>query len=442
MTEYKKPKKIKTPPLFYFLKKANSTRPQLQIDLIKDVGNIVKLSHFLPTLAIYHPDYAKHILLTNQQNYIKSDVNFRALADIIGQGIVTNNGKKWKSQRDNLAPLFQPRVITNQLPTLVHHIKEMAIRWQHFANNKKKINLTDEIMKLLLKTAMKNFMNEEINDKNSDDTILLSKMMNVYVGKFHYLFKFLPLPSHYKLRKIKKNIDAYLLSIIHKRKQQTSWPEDLLTQLLKMKDEDQKELTQTDLLAELTTLLIASIESLSHTLSWAWYYLLHHPQVFEKIKNEIKENYNLQHFNSEFELPYTKAMIEETLRISTPAWILTRRALKEDYIDGYTIPANTNLFIYIYALHHHPDFWETPEKFIPERFLDENRKKIIRHSYIPFGIGPRNCIAGYTAIKQAQVILAELLTRFNYKFDPSQRIESQVLVTRGIKKGLWVSITS
>lgn len=433
--EYKKLKKIKTPSYFYLIDDTKRSRPQLQVDLMRDFGNIVRLPHFSPCFAITHPDYVKHIFLTNQENYIKSDKSYQGLTEIIGEGIITNNGEKWHDQRINLAPLFQPHQFSQYVPTMIALTQDTRSRWETLAASKKSFNLTYEIMSLTLKISAKNFLSEDIDDEFVKQVISFSQTMNSYVGKGRYFLKFLPLPIHFRLKKEKKEIETTLLSFIQKRKTLTNAPPDLLTQLLQMRNKDNERLTEQQLLAELKNFLVASYETVAHALTWTWYNLIQHPEILQRVKEEISQHSS--YTQSLPALPYTKAVIEESMRMYPPAWIITRRAQRSDVLDGYFIPAGTHLLVCPYAIHRHPDYWPEPEKFIPERFFEDNRKAIHRFSYIPFGAGPRTCIASHLALVEAQAILAGLLPYFDLHIS-NKKIKTQAFITLSIKNGLWV----
>ncbi|MBI5448097.1 MAG: cytochrome P450 [Gammaproteobacteria bacterium] len=451
---YKTFKKIKAPSSLYLADDTKRSCLQLQVDLMNDFGNIVRLPHFSPCFAITHPDYVKHIFLTNQSNYIKSDKNYEGLTDIIGAGIITNNGEPWHEQRLNLAPLFQPHQLPHYFPNMISLTQEVAARWQQFAKQKTSFNLTTEMMSLTLKISARNFLNEELDEAFIKQVIAFSQSMNNYVGKAFYFFKFLPFPTNIRLRRQKKIVDKTLLGWIQKRRALPEPPADLLTQLLQMRNKKNEPLSDTQILAELKNFLVASYETVSHTLTWTWLNLIKNPACLEKVRHEIQtvHNSNPDHSHPEEgaarcpvsfpHLPYTKMVIEESMRLHPPAWVITRRALRGDELEGYFIPAGSYLVISPYAIHRHPAYWHDPEKFIPERFTEENKKSINRYSYLPFGAGPRTCIASHLAIAEAQTILAGLIPSFDLTLLPKQTLRPLALITLSIKDGLWVTATT
>jgi cytochrome P450 len=111
-------------------------------------------------------------------------------------------------------------------------------------------------------------------------------------------------------------------------------------------------------------------------------------------------------------LPYLRMVVDEALRLFSPNWILTRRAVADDELGGHRIPAGTTVALSPYVTHRLPAFWENPESFDPERFAPERADERHRFAYIPFLSGPRQCIGSSFALAEIQIVLATLLQRF------------------------------
>jgi cytochrome P450 len=127
------------------------------------------------------------------------------------------------------------------------------------------------------------------------------------------------------------------------------------------------------------------------------------------------------------QLPYVRRVLEESLRLYPPAWIIGRRAISDDIVGGYDVPAGTVIAICIYTLHRHPAFWESPEQFDPERFTPERSIDRNRFAYIPFSIGPRQCIGSRFALLEASLILACVAQRYELRLLPGTDVQPQAL---------------
>jgi cytochrome P450 len=140
------------------------------------------------------------------------------------------------------------------------------------------------------------------------------------------------------------------------------------------------------------------------------------------------------------ELPYTRNVIQEAMRLYPPAFFIIRHAIADDEIGGYPVPANSLIFLMAHVLHRHPAFWEEPERFDPDRFTPERSAHRPRYAYIPFGGGPRLCIGNSLAMMEAQLVLATVAQRYSLRVVPGHPVEPQVLVTPRPRHGLPMTL--
>ena len=191
--------------------------------------------------------------------------------------------------------------------------------------------------------------------------------------------------------------------------------EDLMDMLLSARDADTGEpLTQEELRQELITLFLAGHETSANGLTYAFMLLEGHPEVMEKVLTEIDQvlgNEDIS-FGKLREFTYLKQVIDETLRLYPPAWVIGREALKPDQIGELKLETGDNIALFIYGLHHNAKYWPDPEKFDPERFSEINKKDRPTHAYLPFGGGPRLCVGHQFAIVEMQIALIMLLRKY------------------------------
>jgi cytochrome P450 len=211
-------------------------------------------------------------------------------------------------------------------------------------------------------------------------------------------------------------INTTLLAVIRDRRQNPSAHQDLLTLLLNDKPEVQQEpLTDQHILAELKTHLFTGFETGACALSWLWYLLAQNPEYQVYLEEEVDRvlNGRTPTWDDIPNLPMTKAIFSESTRLYPPAWSVIRRNIEEDNILGVTIPKNSRLFLNIHSLHHNPDYWENPEQFYPERFLNGSRS---HHpfAFLPFGAGPHMCIASHLAPIEMVLLIASIAQKFRF----------------------------
>ncbi len=204
---------------------------------------------------------------------------------------------------------------------------------------------------------------------------------------------------------------------IEKRKEHGAKPvPDLLDLLLEGEDpETKRQMNMAELRDNLLTFIVAGHETTALTLSWALYLCAFDPQVQEKLRAEASSVLQGRVATAEdcAALPYTEQVIKETLRLYPPAAFISRTAQANDTLCEREIRRKDTVMLPIYALHRHHDLWDRPDQFDPERFADDYRPD--RYSYLPFGDGPRICIGAQFAMIEAKIILATLISRFQFE---------------------------
>jgi cytochrome P450 len=220
---------------------------------------------------------------------------------------------------------------------------------------------------------------------------------------------------------------------------QTARPHDLLQLLLDARDpETGAAVGDKQLRDELVTLFLAGHETTANLLTWTFYLLSQHPTVAIRLRRELDSVLlgRTPTVSDLSNLPYTRCVLDEVLRLYPPAWVLNRTNLQDDELGGYVIPAHSLLAISPYVMHRHPQYWEDPDRFDPERFLPERSGERHRFVYFPFGGGPRLCIGRGFALVEAHLVLATLAQRAHLDLAPRARIEPQALVTLRSKYGM------
>jgi cytochrome P450 len=189
---------------------------------------------------------------------------------------------------------------------------------------------------------------------------------------------------------------------------------------------------------EVLTLLLAGHETTAVALTWTWYLLSQHHEVERRLHAELDTVLagrlpTVEHLDA---LPYTRMVIQEAMRLYPPVFGFTRFTIDSDEISGYSIPANSVVFLSAYCTHRHPAFWEKPEMFDPERFTPERSAGRPRFAYFPFGGGPRQCIGNAFAMMEAQLVLATVAQRYALRLIPGHPVEPKVLLKMRPRYGL------
>ena len=139
-------------------------------------------------------------------------------------------------------------------------------------------------------------------------------------------------------------------------------------------------------------------------------------------------------------MPFTRMVMDESLRLYPPAWLIMRENIEDDEIGGYRIPKGFTFMISVFTIHRDPKLWDEPNRFKPERFSKENAKSHHRFAYFPFGGGPRQCIGNNFALMEMQLILVMLLQKFRFKVSAGFEPETHPMVTLRMTHGMRMDI--
>jgi cytochrome P450 len=250
------------------------------------------------------------------------------------------------------------------------------------------------------------------------------------------------LPWWHSSKVIRQNT-AVLDNIVHKiiaeRRQSGAQKDDLLGMLMAARDEETGEgMDDQQLRDEVMTIMLAGHETTAVALSWVFYLLSQHPAVRTRMEQELADvlGGRTPTFADVPQLSYTTMIIEEAMRLYPPAYAMARFGHEADVIGGYDVPANAIITLSPYLTHRHPDFWEEPLRFDPERFTPERVAERPRYAYLPFGGGPRQCIGNSFAMTEAVLLLATIARRFQAKLQPGHQVDIEPLITLRPKGGL------
>jgi enediyne biosynthesis protein E7 len=202
-----------------------------------------------------------------------------------------------------------------------------------------------------------------------------------------------------------------------------------LATLMQARDSQNGQLMQDgQLVDEVLTMIVAGHETTASTLNWAWYLISQHPQVEERLSNEFDTPAACSEFSEAPQFLYTRQVIDETMRLYPAGWVLTRKALGSDWLGEYFVPAGTEIYVPPYFIQRHPDLWEEPDRFNPDRFRPENSKHRHRLATIPFSAGPRNCIGEHFARLEMQVHLTTIAKHLRLRYIASRPVEFEAEV--------------
>jgi len=410
----------------------------------RDYGDYVRI-RVIPGFHCYvltHPDAVEHVLHKRHQNYRKPDIFYDSVGLLVGNGLFTNEGESWRSQRQLAQPAFHSQSLALLSPLIVQ-AAEAFVR-QHQADAGRPIDIADGMMKLGLRIASTTLFSADISgDADAIGKAYRTAFAHISdrLNSLQLVPNWFPTKSNRSFAQAKKVLDRAVVELIAARRVNPNAPHDLLTMLLNARDERTAQtMPQRQLMDEVLTLLTAGHENIGAALSWTWYLLAKHPDVQNDVYDEIHGQ--LQGRSPSIDdlprLPLIKAVFEESMRLYPPGWGELRESISADEINGFPIPKKAIIILCQWVTHRHPDFWDQPERFNPARFLPSSAANRHRFAYFPFGGGPRICIGMQFALIEGPLVLATILQRFRVELVSDHPVEPDATFTLRPRHGLKV----
>lgn len=401
---------------------------------------IYKRSWIRHLLMVNDPNGIRHVLLDNAENYVKSDQAVKRVRPVAGNGLLTAEGASWRFQRRTAAPIFQMRKITGFTPEMTAATEAMLSRWGSCGDGAV-IDIGAEMMRLtfdiISRTVFSNEITTEYGKIAHSMATYLDNLGRITIPDVLGLPAWVPTPGRVRARPAINFFRKELGALIDRRRERmardpSQASDDLLTLLLTAKDpEDGALFSEAEVYDNVSTFVLAGHETTANALTWTFYLLSQFAGHDEAVANEARAVLKNDGATSEDvpALVFTRAVIEEAMRLYPPAPIIARDAVKADKVGPVEIEANTAIMIAPWVIHRHRKLWEAPEFFMPERFAPGEREKINRFAYIPFGGGPRICIGMAFAMQEAVVILSSIAKRYRLELLPGQKVEPLARIT-------------
>jgi cytochrome P450 len=375
-------------------------------------------------------EVAEYILQKNQKNFQKSELQTKFISKYLGKGLLTANGDFWLKQRRLIQPAFHKQ----KMNQLVHNMQQTIVSELQNLPEDELVALFPIMNQLAFNVVAKSLFHLSAIESEMNR---LKKIINEVQ---EFLIKEIRLPYKafwFKISgQIKKHqrlaleTDTIIKEIIEERLNSDEKQNDLLDMLLETRYEDTGEgMSTQQLIDEIKILFIAGHETSANAMTFTLHLLGNHPEIQQKVYAELMEIQSQTNDVVEQlqKMTYTNAVINESMRLYPPAWITDRENIEDDEFLGYKIKDKTLIGVSFYELHRNPKYWDNPEKFNPERFLGEQKKKSYQYFY-PFGAGPRMCIGLGFAMYEMSLVLSYIIKK--YKVISAQKdIQINPLIT-------------
>ncbi len=426
------------------LLKGNTDNPMaIMLKMAERYGPVIPVNMGSERVVlITEPELFKHVLVSKADNYIKY---FDGLKPIFGKSMITNDGALWQKIRMPQQPAFHPDAFADYIPFFTAAIKQKMEQWGKYAKSGESFEMVEQTWTLAADMICKALFDRDMP-------------FNPHVV-FKYVKTYTNVQEHKGIREKKKSGDAYEVSEFDAAKAMQAWAdvppaviaapsrdhrEKTLLKLIEdcVADPDIPEFDRQQAIDEIKQYLWAGTETTALTLAWALYLLSNHPEAAARVIKESEDVLGDREPTAAdyTALIYTRSVIQETMRLYPPVWGLIRVAANDDEIGGHKIKAGDRIVLFGYSAHHNPRFWDEPEEFRPERWMDKSAKRQVKYSYIPFGAGKRSCIGGAMSQVENTLALALLLRRFRPEYVGPNPAGINATVTLTPKGGLMFKV--
>ncbi len=372
------------------------------------------------------PDAIRHVLVDNYENYTRTPAGFRVLRPVLGEGVLVAQGRAWKHQRRTLAPAFTPRAVATLVPHMNAVIEETIAKLQ--TSRAQPVDVREIMQRMTLEIAGRTMFSFEMGRHGAT----LRDFVMEYgerLARPHVLDFLLPLswpsPQDFSRARFRKRWMKFVSMLIAERraagKKEGAPPRDLFDLMDAARDPETGDAFGDEQLRdEVATMILAGHETTATALFWALYLLALDPATQDQVAAEVK-GAAIDDAADVERLKFTRAVIDETLRLYPPAFLIARAALGPDTVAGMPVRKGDVILIAPWLLHRHEKRWRQPNAFMPSRFLAPASPPD-RFLYLPFGVGPRICIGAHFALVEATLALAKLIRAFRVELNDKEPV--------------------
>ena len=414
-------------------------------EMLREYGDLICWRGFVDVYIVNHPDLIRPVLAQDYRHFSKNTFHYRMLRQVMGNGLVTNDGPDWVRQRRLIQPSFASRRLSRFDETINALTSSRLARWD--ARTSADVVWIDrEMSALTFDIVGATLFGCDIEGHAAEMAEILD-VVNLSTHDLRALMSLYPwVPTPYNLRwkRAMKHLDRIVFGLIGERDRNGDGSGDLLDRLFAARDEETGEgMDHQQIRDEVVTLMLAGHETSAMALSWSLYLLATHPEVEARLGEHLEANLHGAPAGTAdlARLGYLKQVVQEAMRLYPPVWGYSRRAEHETELGEYVLPANANVGVVTYALHRHPEFWPDAERFDPDRFEPGEAEGRDFFAYLPFAAGPRTCIGAGMAMLEIQLILAQIVQRFRIRVVSDHPVEAMAKVTLKPRHGIPVTLS-
>ncbi len=410
----------------------------------RQYGDIIRF-HVMHQERIFlnHPRWINEVLVVQHSKFHKSELTRRITARLLGQGLLISEGDFWRRQRRLAQPAFHRNRLGEYGATMLELAAAHIRDWRE--GNVR--DIAQEMAALTLTIAVRTLFGATLPGEARQVGRAMTYLMRYSIRRQRNPFRtpeHWPTPWNRRANRELEFIDSLVYRIISERRAERNshHHNDLLALLMAAMDEDGTQMTPQQLHDETMTLFLAGHETTAQMLTWTWYALSEHPAAEARLHEELRAvlGGRAPEAADFARLPYLQAVMNEVLRLFPPAYIMAREVIETCELGGYEFAPGTTILFSQWVTHRDPRFYDDPDAFRPERWLDGLANRLPPGAYFPFGGGPRRCIGEGFALLEAAIVIASLAQRFRFRLVPGHPVVPEPLVTLRTRHGMRMQL--
>ncbi|WP_435178271.1 cytochrome P450 [Halorussus sp. AFM4] len=379
------------------------------------------------TYHLSHPEHIEHVLVQNNQNYVKGEAFQETLGPVLGNGLLNSEGEFWRRQRHLVEPAFHPDRIATYAEMMVDVTERTTETWRDGETR----DVHSEMTALTLEIVGRTLFGVDLRDESER----VGEALEVVMAASEFSLTDLlpdrvPTPERRRFERAVGTLDRVVDRIVAERRRNPT-DEDVVSKLLAARDERGDAMSDRQVRDEVMTLLLAGHETTALALTFTFFLLAQHGDVERKLVADLDEELGGEPptVADLDDLPYLERVVTESMRLYPPVPGIVREPVADDRVGDYRIPAGATVSMSQHVVHRDPRWYDDPMAFRPERWTDGFRESLPRLAYFPFAAGPRRCVGDRFALLEARTVLATILQEYHLELVSSPALDLRPSIT-------------
>jgi len=390
--------------------------PLAFLDALRTMDEDLVRARFVvgPSLTFVNdPELVRQVLVDDYKRYGRPDVQSGRTTRLTENGLIESDGALWSEQRERLQPLFSRDRIGAYADAIGEFTTDTIDSW----HDSEHVDLYEEMTELTVRVIAKSLFSTDLDGSDTERFVRANATIGeeFEISPTALFRQFLPTPPSNEYQQVVSEMHEWAEGIIDRHRRMDDPPNDLVTTMLEAQGRDDTDLPETQVRDEVLTFLFAGHETTALTLGFALWFTARHPEVATRVRDEARDVLDGDQPGWEHlaDLTYTERVVRETLRLRPSSWGIFRQAKLASPLGGQRIERGDFLMCPQWTLHRDARYFDNPETFDPDRWetLEPSRTP----AYFPFGAGPHACIGGQLALTEAQLVLAALVSEFDFE---------------------------